>query len=59
MKRNYDALSQKFTGFTLCFSQFFRVLRRICLRAKVGNLVFIILSLLVRTNCVTDKSKGE
>ena len=59
MKRNYDVLSQRFTGFMLCFSQFFRVLRRICLPAKVGNLVFIILSLLVRIDCVTDKSKGE
>ena len=42
MKRNCDMLSERFTGFTLCFSQFFRVLRGICLRAKAGNLVFII-----------------
>ena len=42
-----------------CFPKGLLVLRRICLRAKVGNLVFTIFSLLVRIDCVTDKSKGK
>ena len=57
------------TGFISCFSHvnaifqsffssFFIGLRRICLRAKVRNLVFIICSLLVGIDCVTDKLKA-
>ena len=44
---------------TLYFSQFFIVLRRICFRAKVRNLVSIICSLLVVMYYVTDRSKVE
>ena len=44
--------------FSQFFTRFFKGLRRICSRAKVGNLVFIICSLPVGTDCVTDKSKG-
>ena len=44
---------------TLDFSQFFTLLRRICLPAKVRNLVFIICSLLVGIYCLTEKSKVE
>ena len=44
--------------FSQFFTSFFKGLRRICSRAKVGNLVFIICSLPVGTDCVTDKSKG-
>ena len=57
------------TGFTLCFShinaifqsffhKFFLGLRWICLSAKVCNLVFIICSLIVGIDCVTDKLKA-
>ena len=42
---------------TLDFSLFFTLLRRICLRAKVRNLVFIICSLLVGIYRLTEKSK--
>ena len=46
----------------LCFSHFFTsfciCLRKICLQAKVHNLVFIICSLLVGIDCVTDKLKA-
>ena len=58
-------------AFTLCFSHvnaifqsvflftsFFIGLRGICLRAQVLNLVFIICSLLVRIDCVSDKLKA-
>ena len=59
--------SERPTGFTLFFShvntkfqsffqKFLTGLRRICLRAKVGNLVFIICSLLIGIDCVTGKS---
>ena len=59
--------SKRPTGFTLCFShvnaifqsffqKFLTGLRRICLRAKVHNLVFIICSLLIGIDCVTGKS---
>ena len=55
--------------FTLCFShvkaifesffqKFLIGLRRICLRVKVCNLVFIICSLLVGIDCVTDQLKA-
>ena len=55
--------------FTLClshvkaifesfFQKFLIGLRRICLRVKVCNLVFIICSLLVGIDCVTDKLKA-
>ena len=44
--------------FSQFFTSFFKGLRRICSRAKVGNLVFIICSLPIGTDCVTDKSKG-
>ena len=46
---------------TLHFSHFFRFpigLDRICSRAKVRNLVFIIFSLLVGIDCVTDNLKA-
>ena len=39
-------------------SRFFIGLRRICLRAKVRNFVFINCSLLVGIDCVTDKLKA-
>ena len=45
--------------FSQFFTSFFKGLRRICLRAKVGNLVFIICSMPVGIDCVTDKSKVE
>ena len=41
--------------FSHFFTSFFIGLRRICLRAKVGNLVFIICSLLEGPDGVTDK----
>ena len=41
--------------FSHFFTSFFIGLRRICLRAKVCNLVFIICSLIVGIDCVTDK----
>ena len=44
---------------TLDFSQFFTLLHRICLRAKVRNLVFIICSLPVGIFCLTEQSKVE
>ena len=44
---------------TLDFSQFFTLLHRICLRAKVRNLVFIICSLFVGIFCLTEQSKVE
>ena len=44
---------------TLDVSQFFTLLRRICLRAKARNLVFIIFSLLVGIFCLTEQSKVE
>ena len=61
--------SKRPTGFTLCFShvnaifqsffqKFLTGLRRICLRAKVRNLVFINCSLLVGIDCVTGKLKA-
>ena len=40
------------------FTSFFIGFRRICLHAKVRNLVFIICSLLVGIDCVTDKLKA-
>ena len=40
------------------FTSFFIGLRIICLHAKVRNLVFIICSLLVGIDCVTDKLKA-
>ena len=43
--------------FSQFFTSFFLGLRRICLRAKVRHLVFIICSLLVGIDCVTDNSK--
>ena len=50
----------------LCFSHVNAIFQSIfhsfiqnLLHAKVGNLVFIICSLLVRMNYVTDKLKGE
>ena len=66
-KCNYDVLSQRPTGFPLSFtyanaihfSQFFTVLRRMSLSAKVCNLVVIICSLFVGIDCITDKSKVE
>ena len=69
-KRNYDLFSERPTGFTLCFShvnvifqsffqKFLIGLRRICLRAKVRNLVSsLFCSLLVGMDCVTDKLKA-
>ena len=39
-------------------TSFFIGLRRICLRAKVHNLVFFICSLFTGTDCVTDKLKA-
>ena len=59
-------LSERSNGFTLCFSnvnaifqsifhKFFIGLHRIHLHAKVCNLVFIICSLVVGIDCVTDK----
>ena len=66
IKRNYDVLSWRPTGFMLCFSHVNAIFQSIfhsfiqnLLHAKVGNLVFIICSLLVRMNYVTDKLKGE
>ena len=61
--------SERLTGFTLCFShvntifqpffqKFLTGLRRICLRAKVRNLVFIICPLLVGIDCVTGNLKA-
>ena len=63
--------SERPTGFTSCFSHvntifqsFFKKVsyrftqRRICLRAKVRILVFIICPLLVGIDCVTDKTKA-
>ena len=43
--------------FSNFFTSFFIGLHRICIRAKVRNLVFIIFSLLVGIDCVTDKLK--
>ena len=43
--------------FSHFFTSFFIVIRRICLPAKVRKLVFIICSLLVGIDCVTDKLK--
>ena len=40
------------------FQKFLIGLRRICLRTKVHNLIFIICSLLLRSGCVTDKLKA-
>ena len=40
------------------FQKFLTGLRRICLRAKVRNLVFIICSLLVGIDCVTGNLKA-
>ena len=40
------------------FTSFFIGFRRICLHAKVRHLVFIICSLLVGIDCVTDKLKA-
>ena len=68
-KRNYDLFSERPSGFTLCishknvifqsfFQKFLIGLCRICLRAKVHNLVFIICSLLLGSDCVTDKLKA-
>ena len=68
-KRNYDVFSERPTGFTLCFSHlngmfqsiftgFFTGLRRICWRAKVRNLVFIIILFIACKNWfVTDWSE--
>ena len=44
--------------FSHFFTSFFIGLRRICLRAKVRNLVFIICSLPVGIDCVTGKLKA-
>ena len=44
--------------FSHFFISFFVSLCRICLRAKVRNLVFIICSLLVGIDFVTDKLKA-
>ena len=44
--------------FSHFFISFFIGLRRICLRAKARNLVFIICSLLVGIDYVTDKLKA-
>ena len=44
--------------FSHLFTSFFIGLRRICLRAKARNLVFINCSLLVGNDCVTDKLKA-
>ena len=40
------------------FQKFLTGVRRICLRAKVHNLVFIICSLLVGIDCVTGSLKA-
>ena len=40
------------------FQKFLPGVRRICLRAKVHNLVFIICSLLVGIDCVTGSLKA-
>ena len=44
--------------FSHFFTSFFIGLRRICLCVKSCNLVFIICSLIVRIDCVTDKLKA-
>ena len=51
------ALDMWMLYFSHFFSSFFIVIRRICLPAKVRKLVFIICSLLVGIDCVTDKLK--
>ena len=61
MTTYYDVFSFWPTGFYFFFwyfRSFFISLRRICLRAKVCNLVFIICSLIVGIDCVTDKLKA-
>ena len=65
MKRIYDVLSLKAHWVYVMLYQCERyisvnssVLSRICLRVKVGNLVFTTCSLVVRMDCVADKSKG-
>ena len=45
--------------FSHFFTSFFIALPRICLRAKVRNLVFINCLLLVGIDCVTDKLKAS
>ena len=46
--------------FQSIFTSFFIGLHKICLRAKVHDLIFIVCSLLVGIECVTDdKSKVE
>ena len=68
-KKHLDLFCERPIGFTLCFShvnaicqsffqKFLTGLRRICLRVKVRNLVFIICSLLVGIDCVTGNLKA-
>ena len=60
MTRYYDVFSFWPTGFYFFsgISSFFISLCRICLCAKVCNLVFIVCSLIVGIDCVTDKLKA-
>ena len=48
-----------FSHENVVFQSIFTLLRRISVRAKVRNLVFVICSLLVGIYCVTGKSKVE